>query len=1350
MKSSRFLMLPVFLAATFSLQADWVVENPSPAITVLRNDNGNFPGPQKGAVPIAGDTIHVRKIFDLKELSAETLKKARSARLKIYTVVYEYSTTKNPKLPSNGLSESIFVKINGKKKIVPTCDCGFYVKDSAKAPMHFRWTSIDFPVAWLNTPDEKLVVETGKEMSLTHDDYYYPAVDRSVKNTSSWASINSGKTWTRKWGNVTENGELMIRLELDQNPTTNQIEDCSEDFLSTPGACKFKNRGKTDVKNGILHFKGYPDSELIVPGGEKINITKNGLSMTCVIRFLDNLADAQKKNTDMMFFHKERSFFFGRTGSQFNFSLSCNKKRWSHALVVGEVPQNNHWVHLAAIAEYVNDTAQGNVGTRLSVYVNGELHAQRMFPYLYPDRNSMPILIGGGLSSYDLNGDIAEIGIYNQALNSSQIAALAANSPLVNLSHPGSYRLDDGLKQRFDDADKQAKTAFMRWFYNVLRRAVETGYPAKKADALLSGIRASTLDELKKTLEERNCGLALEISPEAAILFVVGKGEANYPVIGMLDRKLQQDVFDRRTIEWTIHYRDAIRKTYVMNSFDRSLNYTVTRNGIGNYMVVWRNGDFEIKSKIHFSGARLTWDFSADNPSRKFTVFSVNFPKLYLAKLPGDDILVFPHMSGILAKDPTKTFSMGQTFPSSRATMQFSGYFNGKNGRYFALEDPNARIKYCMVCGQNGALVSLWSQAVAYDPASPLGNPVRVTGKAALELYQGGWFEAGALYKKFLASEAKWWIRDIPRTSTPEWFLRNPLNLLIGSGNQETREALALREYFGLPYAVNWAGYWFDMKDPDFPQYVISTSGLQNMKELQAGGVRIKAYINPRLWEYRPTKPSTWRTSKGRNGAIVREDGSYVAEKYGAHDYAVLCPAAKLTADWNISAIINVVKLGFKGLYHDQLPCASPLLCYSTTHGHLHNDPSNWLENGYWRIYDELREKIRKIDPEIAHDGEEASDPYLSCLDGYMVWRWTDQNHVPLFQSVYAPRTQFTGRLFDFTGGGSYESFFAKLAEQMVCGEQLGWIHINNMRYASPRRLYLKKLAHLRYGLSDRFNRSDMMTPLVFRGNVPKLNTVWADLGGAHATETDKVPSSVWKDSKDGSLMVVLVNSVNEQVSIAPIWSYEDGTGTIFREKKPYRQSYDFRKNQDFKLTLEPYESVVIVSKPAGKEATEYAALLERIASFKDYGPILYHPQNFKACNKFKIEVGKTLAPVASSWRKNAFMPRGRCLAFDEDRWIQAVDKAEIFYGEADFGTENWKTVTMDLAAEAAEAGTKVQLLADGKILAEWNVTRTENWIHFKPFESRLNFVPAGKVRLSVQVNGKGCRIKNIRFLKDK
>ena len=168
-----------------------------------------------------------------------------------------------------------------------------------------------------------------------------------------------------------------------------------------------------------------------------------------------------------------------------------------------------------------------------------------------------------------------------------------------------------------------------------------------------------------------------------------------------------------------------------------------------------------------------------------------------------------------------------------------------------------------------------------------------------------------------------------------------------------------------------------------------------------------------------------------------------------------MCPAAQGWQKWLVDLTSRVKEYGFDAVYHDQVSTGRPILCYSKSHGHAVADPYCWVQ-GYNKIYAELKNKY----PLLCHDSEENAEVYLKAMDGFVVWRWTFADQVPLFQSIYSGRAQFTGRCFNHQKPGDKNSFFAKCAMQFVNGEQLGWFMPAELRAADNKRLFVKKLMH--------------------------------------------------------------------------------------------------------------------------------------------------------------------------------------------------------------------------------------------------------------------------------------------------
>ena len=130
-------------------------------------------------------------------------------------------------------------------------------------------------------------------------------------------------------------------------------------------------------------------------------------------------------------------------------------------------------------------------------------------------------------------------------------------------------------------------------------------------------------------------------------------------------------------------------------------------------------------SHVTLKNARLEADFRIDNRNRDIRIENVTFPKVRFRKLDGKDALTYPSMSGILINDPTREqFTGGQEgyYPSGRANMQFSSYYDEKSGIYFAFEDPLARSKYYSVKGHRNDIVCIWNSIVGFAPAEEAGK----------------------------------------------------------------------------------------------------------------------------------------------------------------------------------------------------------------------------------------------------------------------------------------------------------------------------------------------------------------------------------------------------------------------------------------------------------------------------------------------------------------------------------------------------------------------------------------------------------------------------------------------------
>ena len=1334
------------------VSAAWKTEkNGADAITFYNDDAAAPKNKKVKMLPLIRDNTRIKKTFDLTQLPAQWRDQVGAAALRIYMQVGDQSEAVR-KIPKNGLTEQLKIIVNGNEMILKTSDY--------RLPSDRKWTDIAIPAEWLKS--DKLEVTIHKINSKTNDDFVYVGVDTSSEPGASKVSIDNGKSFQFESKYLSGlKGEYMIRLVLSR--IQNEI---SVDFSNAGEVAK-----KVELQNGAVIrdkaavFDGMK-SAAVLRGSEELNVTERGLTISGVVRMDHYDRNSTKKNHNMLIACKEGSWFIGRTGNRVNFSFSTEGGTWNNAMWGGEYPELGEYFHFAAVFQYVNEHAQGNVGYLCSVYLNGELSGQKMFYYVKPTHTASPVVIGNSkMDDYALNGSVASVKVIARALNAGEIASLVKASDRVSKLPAGFFALAPELTKQLAAAQKSAKHKETAWIVNALKRAAETGYDQtrmqkviqKTADIIASDKRGK---ELVSIWNQRCPEFQIAYSSKAMLMAAAGRNRTNSPVVGFYNPVTGTDVFDGRATGWTLNF-DGVQ----YHDWHQGISYVTSplkeeKDG-ASFRVVWeKSGEFSCISDFTFTGGRLEQTLEVKNLNKKSILCQVDFPRFFLRKLPGgNDQLAYPHTIGILVPDPSAGYGRSALYPTANCTMQFCSYFDQKsNGVYTAFEAVDCAVKTLSVTGRNGVLEYKWLNPVAVPGG---GNGFKTSGPAVLETYHGNWFEAGQIYKKFVESKAPWAVTELPRKDTPDWYHNNTFWLCASP--EYYNSFVYLRDYFELPYAI-WLCGWEDRQKSDCAKMVIVPSGnaVKAVKDLIPRGIYLHPYINSRLWGYiqRVKKTNLSESETVKKYGVRLRNGKPHKEEYGeGQPFSVMCPGSKFWQDQLLTMSDYSAKNGFNGIYWDQLPCSSPRICWNSEHGHAPGDPTSWV-----RGYRTMLKKLRVKYPHLALDGEDLSEVYSDVLDGYMTWRVTAPNHIPLFQSIYSGgRVQFTARAFDAFGGksGSYEASFAKLGEQFTCGEQLGWMHIFDIRHGDPRRLYAKKLMHLRKALLGYFNEADMLRPISFSQPVPKLKCLW---GNSYAIQTtDKIASAAWKRQRDGRHLLLFTNTTDETLTVSPASRYPGMTKlAICAEGEKAVRYVDLAHNENPVVTLAPYASCVwILGKDYDrKEAEAIAETTYRIASFRDAGEsIQWQAPQFKTFKKLKAQSGQWITPQDSSWLLFAFKENHPSMEFHprglpeyRTNWIRASKGAVISYGEVDFGNKPPRYLEIELAVSAENAGGQVKLYdvtGDNRpdsVLAEVATTNTGGWLKWKTYKVPMKKV-TGKRQIVIRVDGKNCNIRSWRIL---
>ena len=1346
----------------------WEVEQECEA-TILRNDRQEITDVKKEPViPLVGNGVWVRKTFDLNALGQGKLSAFQSVSLRLFCMMADQSVAVK-KITRNGFTEKLALRVNGNEMTLDTGD--------PRLPHSRKWIDIEFPISWLKSDDGKAVVEMHKMPSSTNDDYFYIGVDTATDEGCSVVSVDNGKVFRKESKFLAGlKGEYRMRLAFRAYPQEQTM-----DFSRQDDIRQLKLSGGIVAKDGMLSMDGVSNrleernpavmmrvakagtqAEVLQSAG--MNITESGFAFAAVIRQRSGKA---KSNDNAIVACKPGCWFIGRTGNAFNLSFCVNDKsgvNWNRAVVEGSFPETGQWAHIAFSFERINEVAQGNVGYYVNIYCNGELQARKFFQYAIPIANTEPVLLGNGtLEEYGFCGDIASAAMFKRTLSEAEIAKMAANAPLVKALPDGQYELAPKLQTALETAIAKAPSRHQAWLLQCLQRAARTGFEDHEEIIRLCQAelfqKQISIDDMAKVWNKKQRHFLVLTNDGNALCIVQGRQRSVSPVLGFFNGIRQEEMTGIRPVGWTLRHGENTVRSHAAELF-LSVSAPSKDGAAYKFNAVWEKADsFKCTSSFSFTGQRLEMSLNVENLDSRRLLENITFPQFSIAKLPGkNEQLVFPLFSGVLYKAPSTSLGISGNYPTARSAMQFIGYFDErKNGIYAAYEGTDGALRTHSVNGRNGTLRYEWSNHVPYAHGAKGGNSWQSPGVAVLQSYTGDWFEAGQIYKQFLMQKADWFVKELPRKDTPKWYRDNAFWLAASSGTNPLH--LYLRDYFEFPYAIWWCR-WEKVSDEHSPLLMALPGNAQNAM-LRDRGIFVHGYVNGRLWGFDEGKNTNVRKDEAgaQAGGVMQKNGKVYLERYGI-PYVVMCPGCKEWRDILVKNAQLANSVNINGVYFDQLPCGSPQLCYNSKHGHPIADPTAWS-----RGYRETLREIRRLMPNMALDGEDNSEIYAADLDGFMTWRFTEPNHVPLFQSIYGGgRCQFTARAFDAfgPGTGSFEASNAKLGEQFVCGEQIGWMHIFDSRFGTPRRLYAKKLAHWRLALLDYLNQSDMLRPLDFSKPIPEMRTIWGNTNGQYVT-TPCIRNGVWRRISDGRILLLFTNTTEDEMTASPIISHLPGRYlTIFAENGRGPVTLDLQnEKKDVELRLAGLSSQVwLLTKERPNDIQAIFDAAKRISTYKDCGESLpISKPDFSKQNSLKANPGTWIRARQASWMLFAFSEGHPTLGHDPSskdpdlagNWILARKGAVISFGEIDFGDTAPDTFQAILGAGIENAGAKVSLwdvtgaTGPNTLLAQWDVPQTGKWFDFKTLETKALAKITGKRLVIMRVENKDCNIRGWR-----
>ena len=964
------------------------------------------------------------------------------------------------------------------------------------------------------------------------------------------------------------------------------------------------------LKDGCLVFQGSKSYAEVV-GSERFKVGQNALTISCIAAF-DQLP---KLGQDL--FWKEDSWMLSRFDNGFMTAYLHDGSKYLARTDGGSAAEPGVFNHYALTIRRFVQTEEGKYGYIIEIFINGELEARTEnygFSLNEPDN---PVLLGRGNAGevWAMNGKVAFFRMEDRALSQEELYEEARNSGLVKVKQSQYQEIGGKLKAALDALPQDLPER--DWLVGALSRAASNGADQETlADALdkMQGIAAKTLEDAAVLINSAQDVIRLMAGKRAALCYVVKGSNTAFPLCGMVDRRSRREIFGKQTMDFRL--KTTIGKKvsgYTATAPESNWQKQVEISG-NHVRITFRNQAALVTLTQEFDGiARLESHIHAQMLDQKQLLQEVVFPQTMFARMTrGMDKMVYPWQEGVIVEEPTvknhPRIRQNMYYPRSYLSMQFGAYYDDASGVYFAFEDPEAEIKQYYAQGQKGELVARWTGFAAWKPGAEGGNSYNMSGVSAIELYDGEWFEATKVYRRFLESKAKWWVKETPREDTQKRFRDLPMWIQVHSGHIAYRKPFDIlaaelkyfRDYLELPFGVHHYG-WDDATKHDWPHFLPKPEFGDYLKAMSEKlDVYDKPYVDARLWAVKDGRPGNYDymfSTHGKVFAVKNPDGTMNYENYRdarnpkgeMKAYAIMCPGAGGWQETLVNMATRVLGYGVPALYLDEIAAARPYNCFDPGHGHLINDPKVWI-SGHRKFMTEMRRK----NPGAFFDCEDGAEAFLDMLDGMMIWRW--HGVVPIFNSIYHGRTQFTGRNYSLPYGdlmAKHRQFFVKSAVQLVGAEQLGWFMMFEMQFPE-RMLFIKKLSHVRNMLLEYFNEGEMLAPIPYVRHPGTDRCQWGRIFNDYV-QTDKVLSGIYQ-RKDGVAVAIFVNPYGETVDFEPDFTrYGKRIVAVFGEKGKL-------SGTKFSLDAESTAIVVLTDQVNGsvnKEADRIGNYMLRIGGFK-------------------------------------------------------------------------------------------------------------------------------------------------------
>lgn len=521
---------------------------------------------------------------------------------------------------------------------------------------------------------------------------------------------------------------------------------------------------------------------------------------------------------------------------------------------------------------------------------------------------------------------------------------------------------------------------------------------------------------------------------------------------------------------------------------------------------------------ITASGKKSDWDMSVTGLGSN-TLTEAHFPYLNI-KANGNDYWLTTSHSGRALKNPKSTnINEALQYPRWAATMQFMAYYNDNYGIYLGTHDPKASIKKFLAKANTKKGVRYETEIIIPNKGIA-GNNWEFSGVFRFEVFEGDWYEASQIYRKWASEEADYWPKDTPEAIARREAMGNIAVWMRFYDDKNTISQIkgwinSFSNFFGVPMGLHWYMWNNKANDDDYPYFFPAKSGMKEMvAELQQGGnITIMPYINGLLYE----KALPNYNDEGKKWSVKKESGAIQSQTYYGRSFAVQCPTQEGYQDIIADAckqLTDANDIGAGAVYLDQIAYANAYQCYDQTHGHDIGGGDAW-RSGYSKMFEKIH---NSVDNNKFFTSEGNCDFVADKIDGFLAQQWLSSGTVPAFQAVYSGKLQVWGTK---AGHSDETRFYAQSANSFVNGVVPGRFYVSTV-YKPATGGYNRKIARLRHKLKEYLAFGRMLKPLAIdRTGIDDISTNW----GSGRVTISSLQTSLWRNRDEDKVVIIFANA---------------------------------------------------------------------------------------------------------------------------------------------------------------------------------------------------------------------------------